>query len=516
MKILIVDDEKLTQDGIVSSIDWNALQIDEVFLACDGLEGLDLAKTHHPELVLSDIRMPRLDGISMAEQILAFAPDTSIIFMSGYSDKDYLKAAIKLKAISYIEKPINPLDVEAALVAAVQNSQQLSYLKHSRQFYSQATEKELALELTYPTSFTDSLKLLAKLNLSFKPNTSFTTVILKLATVVDKIHESTFANFHQKLKVFLANYHLDFMYAIKQNQYVIYHVYGTTRPSAEQLLLIGSYLKENVPVVVPFFIAIGKAQAGVANVYSSYSSAVVLLQNSFFHDYNSILSAYSSVPRSQMISEDFTVRFQRALEQHDDGALAKLLDDIYATYACTHSLLPSQVKDIYYKLFMYIQFASRKLNNNLSSLHPDNESVLDNLEQCHNLSSLHELLEAKVLLFLEAVDQGATDSSPVYMIKSFIHKNYMNYSLSVKTISEHVHFSSSYACTIFKTETGQTLNQYITDYRIEKAKQLLEDPRQKIAEISSQVGYNDGNYFGKSFKKMVGISPSEYRERMTS
>ncbi|MDD3659301.1 MAG: helix-turn-helix transcriptional regulator, partial [Lachnospiraceae bacterium] len=73
--------------------------------------------------------------------------------------------------------------------------------------------------------------------------------------------------------------------------------------------------------------------------------------------------------------------------------------------------------------------------------------------------------------------------------------------------------SSSYVCTLFKSETGQTLNQYLTDYRIEKAKKLLQDPRYKITDISEKVGYTDGNYFGKTFKRTVGLSPSEYREK---
>ena len=89
----------------------------------------------------------------------------------------------------------------------------------------------------------------------------------------------------------------------------------------------------------------------------------------------------------------------------------------------------------------------------------------------------------------------------------------MNETLSVKDISTHVFLSTSYVCTFFKNETGKTLNQYITEYRMEKAKQLLKDARFKIADISSRVGYNDGNYFGKSFKKYCGLSPSEYREQ---
>ena len=75
-----------------------------------------------------------------------------------------------------------------------------------------------------------------------------------------------------------------------------------------------------------------------------------------------------------------------------------------------------------------------------------------------------------------------------------------------------MYFSSSYVCTLFKNETGKTLNQYLTEFRMEKAKSLLKDSRYKINDISSKVGYSDGNYFGKTFKKFVGLSPSEYRE----
>jgi two-component system response regulator YesN len=109
--------------------------------------------------------------------------------------------------------------------------------------------------------------------------------------------------------------------------------------------------------------------------------------------------------------------------------------------------------------------------------------------------------------------EQSKDNATIYTIKEFISKNYRNESLSVKDIGEHVFLSSSYVCTLFKNETGKTLNQFLTEFRIEKAKSMLMDPRYKITDISSKVGYSDSNYFGKAFKKFVDLSPSEYRER---
>lgn len=142
------------------------------------------------------------------------------------------------------------------------------------------------------------------------------------------------------------------------------------------------------------------------------------------------------------------------------------------------------------------------------------ESILEYIEKFQTLAELHKSLLSKIDDYFEALNNQVSENSTIFMIKEFIQKNFMNDTLSVKDISEHVYLSTSYVCTLFKTETQQTLNQYITDYRMEKAKQLLSDPRYKITDISSKVGYSDGNYFSKSFKKIVGLSPSEYREKV--
>ena len=115
MKLLIVDDEELTRTGVITSLDWASLGIDEVLQADDGVHGLETARLCKPEIILCDVRMPRMDGISMLERLEKILPDTVPIFMSGYSDKEYLKAAIKLKAVNYIEKPFSISEIETAI-----------------------------------------------------------------------------------------------------------------------------------------------------------------------------------------------------------------------------------------------------------------------------------------------------------------------------------------------------------------------------------------------------------------
>ena len=170
--------------------------------------------------------------------------------------------------------------------------------------------------------------------------------------------------------------------------------------------------------------------------------------------------------------------------------------------------MPNQIRDLYYQLFNTLS-ASRKKNQLETELHEKQDLIVDTLNNAFTYEELHKALKEKTAQYFEDAKNSQPENSTIFMIKDYISRNYMNDTLSVKDISGHVYLSASYVCTFFKSETGQTLNQYLTEYRMEKAKQLLSDPKYKISEISSKVGYTDGNYFGKSFKKYSGFSPSE-------
>lgn len=179
----------------------------------------------------------------------------------------------------------------------------------------------------------------------------------------------------------------------------------------------------------------------------------------------------------------------------------------------SQSLLPSYVKDIYFKLFMTLEqtYRLQLISNNDST-----EPIWDRILSCYTLSELHTMLLDELHYLDECSTEGLQDSTQVSLMKDCIYKNYANASLSVKEISTYAGLSVAYACTLFKSETGKTLNQYLTEYRMEKAKQFLSDPRIRITDISLRTGYLDGNYFGKSFKKITGLTPSKYREKLLS
>ena len=204
MKLLIVDDEELTRTGVISSINWEELGITEIFQADDGINGLQMAQTYRPEIILCDVRMPRMDGITMLERLESILPDSIPVFMSGYSDKEYLKAAIKLRAVNYIEKPLNPEEISEALKEAVSLHRQKLRSHRAETLHSLETASRLALSLTMPfSSHKEEIYVLAEeLSLKLSASSCFTSLILQMSPSMELSSEES-GTYFQEFKDFL-------------------------------------------------------------------------------------------------------------------------------------------------------------------------------------------------------------------------------------------------------------------------------------------------------------------------
>ena len=244
MKLLIVDDEELTRTGLISSIDWDSLGITEILQADDGVNGLEMARLHKPEIILCDVRMPRMTGIAMLERLEKILPDCVPIFMSGYSDKEYLKAAIKLKAVNYIEKPLHPEEVRDAVLEAQSLYRQKLRSHRGEALHSQETATRLAQKLTLPPSDNSEIADLC-LELGqpelLDPDMNFTSIIVKLNSGVESsgIFLEDILN---DISCFLEHYHLKCLFVEKRVQYLVNHIYGRNAPSPTTLSAVVSYI----------------------------------------------------------------------------------------------------------------------------------------------------------------------------------------------------------------------------------------------------------------------------------
>ena len=297
MKLLIVDDEELTRTGVISSIDWDSLGIDEVLQADDGINGLETARIHRPEIILCDVRMPRMSGITMLEQIETFLPDSIPIFMSGYSDKEYLKAAIRLKAVSYIEKPLNPSEIQEAVLEACEQYRQKLRNHRSESLQNQENASRLALLLSSPFGPRENeiLHLFQELFPALAPGFCVTCIVVRITGDTDSWLPPIDETFHE-IQNYLRSYHMECIYAEKRVQYLVYFVFSPEMPSASAKKEIREQFVRSYQCFRKFYISAGDTVSSLSQAYSSYTSAVIRLQSSYFFPNGTFLSSSDPVP----------------------------------------------------------------------------------------------------------------------------------------------------------------------------------------------------------------------------
>jgi len=304
LKLLIVDDEDTTREGIVEKLPWKDIGIDQVEQADDGINALVVAYELSPDIVLTDVRMPRMDGVEMSFRIREKFPQCKIIFMSGYSDKEYLKCAIKLKAISYIEKPINLLELRSALETAVavcveekrryENEQELN---HRLNAGIPLIRSELALLLTHPAVQTVQLVENLKLACLSLPIGGFYTTLLIKFLWCENYSPLEIHTMRESIPAHLENAYLESglhgLSGMKSEDILLIHLYADISEkhlmTSDKVHNFCQNLYDDLKGTGRIFICIGKKVQTITNVYYSYNTAVLAFQKAFFRSSGSFV-----------------------------------------------------------------------------------------------------------------------------------------------------------------------------------------------------------------------------------
>lgn len=512
MKLLIADDELLTREGLKNGINWESLGIDTVILASDGWEALECVRSYQPDIILTDVRMPRMDGIRLAKEAQILYPDTVIIFMSGYSDKEYLMAAIRLQAVSYVEKPLSLSDVQDAIKEAVSRRKSALHTKQQERLLSAESSGRLTVLFTRPfKDHPDEIRsALEQLDLPQRPVVCL-SYIWQLKT--GAFDESGLDGLFSKVEKELSNCHGYALHMRQQPSTVVLHLLFKKEPGRTRHRAIDEMMLSGLRSLGTCAICRGMTVPSVERLYESYMSAVILLQTAYFYPAGSLLTYESEERERRLIRKSFGTeahrRFYDALITEDKRACSQELDRIYSYFQKAEGVLPNVAKDAYYRFFSAIWDARGYFR-----LAYEGGATLAFIEECFNLDEMQAGLSAATEDFFAQLRESAGEDETIYRVKEYISANYQNEGLSIRDMAEHVYLSASYLSTYFKNLTGQTLNQYLTGYRMKKAMHLLADPRIPVNDISAKVGYSNGNYFGKSFKKYTGLSPSGYREKL--
>ena len=536
LKVLIADDEEKVSKLIFHLIRWEELGMEVIGTVGDGVDAYEMILEKEPDVVITDIRMPGMDGIELVERVLQkLDPDKKVFFViiSGYSQFEYAQQAVKLGVEDYLLKPIKKKELEAVLHkilgkhhASANELEEKENLRSHLQITQQKVRNSFLSELVdnhrQSILMMDREDIYRKFECRFSGK-YFTHVIVHLFTntVVEDNEEYDFLlpKIQKTMKERMEEYCAEWM-SITHNEEVVC-LFNSSENGREEFIeqlyrLKGSI--SNIKAIFPRFrvvIGVGRTVDRLERYNESMSSANRAVRNRFskegeflLEDDGEISGGYAAV--TDIVTSDRKKKLLRNIELIDEEGFRDTLCEIKKElsghlqngeliYGVYRELVENFVFGVKNWFHSEEKITTRELMKGYLSLYGFQE-VFDWLTDncCDILSRYAEV-------------QKNQEARPIRLAKQYINENY-NRAISLESVSNHIGFNPAYFSSMFKKSTGQNFMDYVIEIRILNARNLLVQTNQDVADIAAKVGYTDLKYFSRIFKKLTNLTPSEYRK----
>ncbi|WOC31729.1 MULTISPECIES: response regulator transcription factor [Caproicibacterium] len=508
IQLMIVEDEPLIRNGLLHHMPWRKLGIDSIRTAANANDALQISNTFQPDIILSDIRMPGISGIELCSQFHRRFPNSQIIFISGYSDKEYLMAAIHLGAVSYIEKPVSIAELSDAVRKATRclhrlNQQETSCL-HTL-LCADAKERADALQVFPQWQQQKNLRNDKTFRVGIMKLQAKGCSTAGLAETCQTALQLQFPNQHLHFTADLAG--PTSMFVLLSGSSSLHFNREKQWPEiCETLLRLAG---KNSPC----FLGIGKSVSKLELLSDSLQSAESAVLALSYKGWNAF--AFYDEPQSEWKAElpeaTRSAFFKQLLCGKQEDVQKRLVQFFYKLTE-DHTILNFNIKNLYYQLDCEILRAEQQYACRKDTIPQLSGSFLDRVQ---TLKEMHQYLSGRIQTFYAEKGEREKRNSAIQTVLNYLHTRPDDQAISIQMLAQMVYLTPTYLSNIFKKQTGMTIGQYLTKIRIEKAMEYMADPKLKLYQIASMVGYEDANYFGKLFKKQTGMLPSEYREMVS-
>lgn len=530
LKVFLAEDEFIIREGIKNNIDWQAHGYEFCGEASDGELAFPLIQKTRPDILITDIKMPFVDGLALSRLVKKELPETEIIILSGYEEFDYAKEAIQIGVARYLLKPINgetllqEIDSVAEIILGKQKEKEIRE-KYQKEMEENSLRDQMDLFqhlVTGDCSMEELLSVADKLDLKIMAPW-YSIVLLKIQSMKHDYEEysgSIVVVDERIAKLAEPEHVLVFDRALEGRAFLF------KADSEEELL---AYQKEYLGDVkevlsgyanLRYFGGIGTPVNRLREIPVSFEDA----SHAFAHRYlvaeSCILDSSLLMQEGAAEQEDFRIsavnpeqidraKMQEFLRTGDLDEVIYFVDEFFGKL--DGGAMKSRIFRQYITMDAYFSIADFLKGLGLqkdeieapdqdSSILQDEKSAMDYIVRIMN----------KALVLREKKASGRYEDV-VSEVIHYIEDNYAQEELSLNLLASHVNFSPNHLSMIFSQQTGQTLIRYLTDYRMNRAKELLRCSSKKSSVISMEVGYKDPHYFSYLFKKTQGMTPTQYR-----
>ena len=522
-KVLIADDEIKVCQLIESLVDWEKMDLQLVSMVHNGLEAVKAVEESAPDIVIADIRMPELDGLSLLRRIKEAKRDINFLIVSGYRNFEYVRDALQNEAEDYLLKPIRRAELNEALKKIIEKrnrkqeiSRNVSSLRQGgfvRELLEHQTEED------YPVSY-------EKVNEEFHCTFSGGTV----TAFAVKMDIWTSQNLTENLSV-LGKRAMQIIrremekngfwpYMAVKKDLILCIVEGADIQS-ENFKNGLRHIIRNIHAVsdqtMKVRAAIGAGGSGqFRDLYRLSFQAQKLVWDRLWLERADIIFAGGD-ERDGSVHEFFSYGMQRdfknAAECLNQEQVLAVMERVAEKYKGKQlSGQGWKLYEAYEKMFSMVGDMIRKIDPS-AELADDYRTASIRLRMCGSLTEMHRFAKETVEHLFGEIrkNRELLNRKPVRDAKQYILQHFAE-ELTLEEVSSRAGLNPAYFSTVFKGETGQTFTEYLADIRIEKAKELLLQNEFSVSEVAWRVGYRDEKYFMRVFKKKVGLTAAKYRK----
>ncbi len=502
-RFLVVEDDHTIRKGLVKIISKLMLPIETIYEAENGQDALCIARQYRPQVIITDIKMPALDGLDFIEQAKRLGLDSKFVILSGFSEFSFAQRAISYHVSEYLLKPIKKEKLYSSLSKVIEQlkqeeaeaEQKIKSEKSLREYHS-VLLKEI-LEGQHPPQSIESV--LSNAGITF-PKEGFGILSIRCRSGSDLA-----MNF---LDRYGESLHLCYRYATK-HQYII----GLVNAGLNQFMDICLQMKQSLSFFSSEYkISLNAGISEWANTPAQLPELAVqagraldfrlLSGTTSFHPYFELKKHKILAPSLNSYYEELFNALNTGSSSEFSRSMDHFLNFLLSLSPLTPELIINSIEN-----FIACYLIPRKKDPSINKI-----NVEDLYRTAHSLTDF--IVRIKQALYItgscEKNDSAKIHNQKIRAALTYIENNYHK-GISLEEVANYVNSNASYFSYIFKKETGMYFSDHLQKIRIEKSKALLMQPQYKIYKIAEDVGFIDEKYYFKIFKKLTGVTPNQYR-----
>ncbi|MBD3921629.1 response regulator [Paenibacillus sp. PR3] len=531
-KMLIVEDERWEREGLVDFLDWSSMGISEIETAVDGIDGFDKAMQWEPDIVITDIQMPGMNGIEMANRIKERQPAVRIVVLTGYDDFNFARDALRFGAVDYVLKPVEEEEMLSTMTRVVQSCDEErlkraddAMLQQRLQVGERAVLREMIAEVLNGNDALQGEAEVRLLRSEGLASESYALCAMQLPSAMNRdagVLEQWIEQAVDRSVLVLP------LQAETAGANAVAVLLPLKPGETEHLRELARQLQAAILIRMsedPAGTGLPRITIGIADDAADWSGlgaackqAVSALQLGLFTGAGSEVIRFNEAEAARSAFAAEREAFNRAGQEH-----------VRSIRLHAAALEETKAEESLRELFALFQahpgaghvYAGSLLDSVLNEL-----SLLDEQLAEHKAHKLQELLAIRPLneLYRDVEEtirgvierlRGKRTNKDDYIVGkviALIERSYGSTELNLTMAAQEVFVSPNHLGMLFKKSTGRSLNDYLHEYRLNKAEELLRTTKQKVAAIAEQVGIPNTSYFGTLFKNAYGMTPSEYQE----